>query len=223
MQGKKQGTMANKTVHKTSRIIILYGCPVSGKTTAANKVKDFLAKRGIPAEVISSAKLRLGGKKHGSTKGFVDEEKPATRKVKDRAYKLLCRRAEVCLEKGAVPILDATFHKYGRRKNVYQLARKKGTEVCVLWIVFNNEKAIRKILDKRRKAKKLNMLHTWEQYATMVRQTERLENFELSTKQRLASKVLKVIKFDRERNKVLLHNCAKDMFAKEVAEAVSNG
>src|SRR3989338_7528420 len=101
---------------------MMHGYPTSGKSTAAAKIAEYFAKRGFPAEVLSSSKYRMKGKRHGSTVAFIDETSSRTRKVKEKAYRELCRRAGICLRKGVLPVLDGTFHKLRRRKWVYSLA-----------------------------------------------------------------------------------------------------
>ncbi|MEK6837667.1 MAG: AAA family ATPase, partial [Nanoarchaeota archaeon] len=109
--------------HQAGKVIMLYGHPMSGKTTAAARIQEYLRKTGIPAEIISSAKSRLKGKVHSSTTGFVDEGNARTRSIKDKAYKAVCNAAVKCLSRNVVPILDATFHKLYRREWVYALAK----------------------------------------------------------------------------------------------------
>ena len=158
---------------------MLYGHPMSGKTTAAARIRDRLRKAGIPAEIISSAKSRLKGKAHSSTTGFVDEGNARTRSVKDKAYRGVCNAAVKCLRKNVVPILDATFHKLYRREWVYGLAKSEGAAVYLVWLVHNDEIAIKKCMKERREAGKVSALHTWGQYAIMRQQADRLEDNEL--------------------------------------------
>ena len=199
---------------RAKKIIMLYGYPLSGKSTAASKIEEYLAKSGTAAEIISSAKIRLRGKHHSGSKRFVDEEDKRTKLVKDKAYKELCSLAQRCLRRGVIPILDATFHKYCRRKWVYTLAKKEKAEVYVVWTVFSNEKAIRKLLMKRRLANKRVMLHNWQQYATMASQTEKLDSFELSKNF--------IIRFDRQKNTALILKGSADSFAKLLREAIKS-
>ena len=203
--------------YKINRVIMLYGYPLSGKSTAAAKIRDYLAKKGEPAEIISSAKFRLKGRKHGSSKGFVDEKKESTKRVKDKAYGKLCKRAEICLGSGITPVLDATFHKYYRRKQVYDLTNKWKAETYVVWVTFDNEEAIRDGLRKRMLAKNVVALHTWKQYSTMASQTEKVEDHELA--QKLLG--VKIIKFDRGKMAIKLYGCVNDSFAEELARAIS--
>ncbi|MBI2144296.1 AAA family ATPase [Candidatus Woesearchaeota archaeon] len=209
--------------HQARKLIMLYGCPLAGKSTAAEKIRQFLCNKGMDAMVISSAKLRLHGKRHGSTTAFIDENNRRTRAAKDRAYQKMCVKAEKCLAAGVVPILDATFHLYHRRKRVYETAESHGAQPYVVWLVFGNEAELKKHLRRRMLAKKLNALHTWQQYATMAEQTEGLTDYELAKSRAKREKAaVKIIRFDRGSRKITLHNCSsKDAFARQIISAIT--
>ena len=196
---------------------MLYGNPMSGKTTAAGGIRDYLHKAGMPAEIISSAKLRLKGQPHSSTTGFVDEENARTKKAKDKAYQAMCSAAASCLRKGVVPILDATFHKLYRRKWVYGLATDENAGVYIIWLVFNNDKAIKKCLRERRRAGKVSALHTWEQYIVMRQQADRLEDNELV---KHPDCVAGILQFDRDTGKIRLYG-RMGGFARKMADALT--
>lgn len=187
---------------------MLYGYPLSGKSTAAEKIRQRISN----SEIISSARIRLRGKRHSSTAAFVDEDNPRTRRVKDWAYKRLCSRAKQLLLKGKVPILDATFHRHYRRKWVYGIARKLKAEVYIVWVSFG--KSVASLL--KRRAPEKRALHTPGQYLTMVRQTESLEDYELKKRDGP-----KIIKFDRASHKIRSYSCGNDGFARKVAACVS--
>ena len=204
--------------HHTSKVIVMYGYPLAGKTTAALRIQEYLRKIRIPAEIIGSAKLRLKGKAHSSTTGFVDEENARTKKVKDKAYKAMCKAAASCLRKGAVPILDATFHKLYRRKWVYGIAKSEDAGAYVVWLVFNDERAIKKCLRERREAGKVSALHTWEQYAIMRQQADKLEGAELSKQPRF---LRAIVQFDRGEGTARVYGKA-DNFARQLADALTN-
>ncbi len=201
----------------SKRLIMLYGYPVAGKTTAAARIQEYLRKIRIPAEVIGSAKLRLKGKTHSSATGFVDEGNARTKKVKDKAYKTMCDAAASCLRKGAVPILDATFHKLYRREGVYSLAKSEGAAVYLVWLVNNDEMAVRKCLRERREAGKVSALHTWEQYAIMVSQADKLEDYEIVARPECLACI---VQLDRGTGKARLHGRA-DGFARKLADALT--
>ena len=198
-------------------VILLYGYPMSGKTTAAVKILEYLRKKGTSAKIVSSAKSRLKGKSHSPTAGFVDEKNSRTRSVKDKAYRSVCDAATTCLRENAVPILDATFHKLYRRKWVYELARDWGAAVYVLWLVLNDEKEIKKCLKQRREAGKVSALHTWEQYAVMRKQADRLEDNELVLRPRC---IRAILQFDRGKENATFYGRA-DGFARQLAEVLA--
>ena len=195
---------------------MMHGHPASGKSTAAQKIRDFFLRQGIAAEVISSAKFRLSSRKHGSSVGFVDENNNRSRKVKDKAYRNVCRMAGACLEKSTLPILDATFHKLRRRKWVYSLAAKERARVYVVWTVFRDagSRALPSYLMKRKSSGKIVALHTYAQYEKMVSQTELLGEAELS--------LLKIIRFDWQSRRIKLYNCSRrDSFAMQLVKAIT--
>jgi predicted kinase len=198
------------------KLVMFYGYPLTGKSTASEKIRKLLLNEGIAVEVVSSSKLRLHSKNHSSSKGFINEENKRTKKVKDEAYISVCRKAEICLKKGIVPILDATFHKYIRRKWVYDLAKKQKADVYLLWMEFDDEKNIRKYLSEREDAKKRDKLHTWEQYITMVSQTEKIRDEEIKS----INPVVKVIRFNRGEKKAKFLG-KKDDFGKKLVQAIS--
>ncbi len=197
-------------------IIMLYGHPMSGKTTAAAKIQNYLRKKGILAEIIGSAKHRLKGKAHSSTTGFVDEENVRTKNVKDKAYRGVCKAAAKCLRKNVVPILDATFHKRYRREWVYALAKSEGAAVYLVWLAYDDDKAIKKSLQERREAGKVIALHSWGQYAIMRQQTDRVEDNELVKQPNC---LRGIVQFDRGKGTVRLYGKA-DGFARQLASAV---
>ena len=197
-------------------VIMLYGHPMSGKTTAAARIQSCLRKIGILAEIIGSAKSRLKGKAHSSTTGFVDEENARTRSVKDKAYRSVCNAAVKCLRKNVVPILDATFHKLYRRERVYALAKSGGAAVYLVWLVHSDERAIKKYIRERREAGKVSALHTWGQYAIMRQQTDRLEDNELVKR---PGCLRAIVHLDRDNGTVRIYGKA-DEFARQLAGAV---
>lgn len=210
-------------------IVMMYGYPTSGKTTAAAKIRNYFQAKGVAAEVLSSAKYRLKGRKHSSTVAFIDEKNNRTKKVKDNAYKELCKRARLCLKKGMLPILDATFHKLRRRKWVYSLAAKEKAQVYVVWTVFRggSGKTILNYLRHRKAARKRTMVHTFEQYETMVKQTQRIEDCELAKKdsagKRPRATILRaIIKYDRQTRKAMLLRGKKDWLIMHIIKAVRN-
>ncbi len=204
-------------MHKSGKVIMLYGYPLSGKSTAAAKIRDYLAKKGEHSEIISSAKLRLKGRKHGSTKGFIDERNSRTKAAKDMAYRKMCDVAGKLLQKGIIPIMDATHHLLYRRKWVYDLAAEANADVYVAWMSLGNEKTIRELLRHRMVEKKVSKLHTWEQYETMARQTERLEDNELIEQPGCFAGI---VRFDRGKGTARFYGKA-DRFARQLADAVA--
>ncbi len=195
---------------------MLYGHPMSGKTTAAARIRDCLRNTGIPAEIISSAKNRLKETVHSSTTSFVDEGNARTRSIKDEAYRGVCNVAVKCLRKNVVPILDATFHKLYRREWVYALAKSEGAAVYLVWLVQSDERAIKKHIKERREAEKVSALHTWEQYAIMRQQTDRLEDNELVGQ---TGCLAGIVQFDRGKGTASVYGKA-DGFARQLADAV---
>lgn len=195
---------------------MLYGHPMSGKTTAAARIQSCLRKIGILAEIIGSAKSRLKGKVHSSTTGFVDEGNARTRSAKDKAYRSVCNAAVKCLRRNVVPVLDATFHKLYRREWVYALAKSEGAAVYLVWLVFNDEKAIKRSMKERREAGKVSALHTWGQYAIMRQQADRLEDNELVKR---PGCLRAIVQLNRDKGAVRVYGKA-DGFTTLLADAV---
>ena len=114
-----------------------------------------------------------------------------------------------------VPILDATFHKLYRREWVYALAKSEGAAVYLVWLVFNDEKAIKRSMKERREAGKVSALHSWGQYAIMRQQTDRIEDNEL-VKQ--PSGLRAIVQLDRGKGIALVYGKAGG-FARQLASA----
>lgn len=192
------------------------GYPLSGKSTIANVIKNSFEEKSQKYTIIKTVEMRLRGKKVKFTKASIDESIEETRKEKDMSYKLLCERAEEEIKNGNNIILDATFHKFYRRKWVYELAKKFNVNLVVLWVSFNNKSKIKGFLKERRENPdfKDKVLNSWEQYTTMVRQTDRLQDFEIKNKL-----MVKIIHVDRDNNELILYNCdKKDSLIKELCQ-----
>lgn len=200
---------------------MLHGYPVSGKSTAAHQIRYVLESRHYKADIIKSVAMRYGDIKDTKLReDFVDENVESTRKEKDTAYHLLCKIAEETVNKNIIPILDATFHKYYRRKWVYNIAEKLGADVIVVWLEHEDEVRIKKILKKRRKNRDLRdrILCTWGQYKTMVGQTDSITDYEIKNKEKI-----KILKSNRTNNTLNIYNCAKDEpFISLICEALQD-
>lgn len=184
-------------------IIMLHGNPLSGKSTAARKIKDNLDKNGFRAEIIKSVSTRLK-KRNIFSRDFVDENIEETKKEKDDAYKSLCIIAENNINKKIIPILDATFHKNYRREWVYEVGKKTNSDVIIVWLEFSDADGIKKMLKLRRDNHNLkdNILSIWGQYMTMVQQMDSIKNHEIEGNEKA-----KMIRFDREKRSFNFYNC----------------
>lgn len=188
-------------------IIMLHGHPLSGKSTAANKIEEFLDKNGLKADIVKSVATRYKEtEREDLTKDFIDETIEKTRKEKDDSYRALCRIAEEKVKEGVIPILDATFHKHYRREWAYDLGKKLDADVYVIWIEFDDVEGAKKMLEQRQNNHDFrdSILSKWEQYDLMVRQTEKIEDNEIKDK-----KKIKIIRFDRARSSFKFYNCSK--------------
>lgn len=152
-------------------IIMLYGLPVSGKSTLAKALQD----QGLGI-IIKSVLTRDPKSTRKFTTASIDETVEKTKKEKDDSYKKLLELAELELKKGNTPILDATFHKQYRRQWVYNLCEELNQKLILIWCAWDDEQAIKEVLRKRHedKSTKDNVLDTWEQYMMMKSQTESL-------------------------------------------------
>jgi len=101
--------------------------------------------------------------------------------------------AEKEIKIGVIPILDATFHKKYRREWVYALSRKIGRELYLIWCICNDDRIIKKELEKRKKnaLNKDNILNEGGQYCIMKDQFEELDDDEIRN--------VKIIKIFREK------------------------
>lgn len=201
-------------------IIMLHGDPLSGKSTAAQKIKDTFEKNNINSKVIKSVVTRYKKSENIKfTRKSIDENIKNTKKEKDNAYRTLCLTAEGC-KNDNVLILDATFHKYYRRKWIYDLNKRRNTKVIILWLEFNDEDGIKEFLKKRQKNHdfKDNILHTLEQYKTMVNQTDSIKDHEIKKNRKI-----KIIRFNRTKNHFKFYNCNEsEMIISLICNALQN-
>lgn len=193
---------------------MMHGNPLCGKSTTANLIKKHFEKKDQKYSIVKSVEMRYGGKRVKFTKECVDETIEKTKNEKDKCYKEVCRKAEEEILKGNNVIIDATFHKLYRRRWVYELVKEFNANFIILWFSFNNEDEIREFLKQRRDNPDFRdrILHTWDQYSIMVKQTDKLENFEFKNK---------IIYFDRDTKKIKLYNCdTNDELARELCHTI---
>ncbi|MCX6707637.1 MAG: AAA family ATPase [Candidatus Woesearchaeota archaeon] len=200
-------------------IIMLHGHPLSGKSTAANKIKEFLDNNGLRADIVKSVATRYNeAEKKELTKDFIDEKIEKTKKEKDNSYMALCSIAEEKVKGDIIPILDATFHKHYRREWVYDLSKKLDANVYIIWIEFDDIKKIKKMLEQRQNNHDFrdNILSKWEQHALMVEQTDSIIDNELKNNENI-----KMIRFDRAKKSLKFYNCSiKEKIVSLVCEAL---
>ncbi|MBL7050882.1 AAA family ATPase [Candidatus Woesearchaeota archaeon] len=197
------------------KLIMLYGFPLSGKSTVAKKLKDSFSKKNIDCEIIKSVSTRFKVDEHIKfTKKSIDETNEETRREKDDSYRKLCDLVESS-DKDII-ILDATFHKQYRRNWVYDIAEKNDYELYVLWTIFNSKEVINNYLDERKKNPdfKDKVLDSIDQYECMVEQTDKLDDSEFDN--------IKIIKFVREKKDISFYNCEENGFAKEISKIIKN-
>ena len=156
-------------------IIMLYGLPVSGKSTLAKALQE----KGLGI-IIKSVLTRDPRSTKKFTTASIDETVEQTKKEKDESYKKLFELAEQEINQGHNPILDATFHKRYRRQWAYDLAKRLNQQLILIHCNWDDEQGIKAILEKRHEdnSTKDNVLDTWEQYMTMKSQTEALTSEE---------------------------------------------
>lgn len=200
-----------------NKIIMLYGMPMSGKSFAAKKLTDYFSGKNIECEIIKTVSTRYGGKKVKFTVESIDEAIEETRIEKDGSYKKQLELAKESIKKGKLPILDATYHKFYRRVWAYKLAEQTNSELVVVWMSFDNHKEIKRLLKERRNNPdyKDKVLDSWEQYTTMVKQTDKIEDYELKNRMKI-----KIIKYDRISNNFEFYNCRDKGFVGEIIKAL---
>lgn len=109
-------------------VIMLHGLPGSGKSFVASRIQSV-----FPRSVVLKSITRR--KVSGFGVVLFDESCPQTREDKDESYHALCSDARAVIERGGIPVLDATFHKQYRREWVYGLADSLGAKVIVIDVV----------------------------------------------------------------------------------------
>lgn len=201
-----------------NRIIMLYGAPMSGKSVAAKKLVAHFAEEDVECEVIKTVSTRYQGRKVKFTVESIDETIEKTRIEKDESYRAQIELAKTVLEHGKLPILDATYHKFYRRKWAYEMAKQTHSELVVLWLVFGNEAELRKSIKERSENPdyKDKVLDSWEQYMTMVKQTDKIEDFELARKM-----PVNIVRYNREKGTFRFY-CSKTEFVYEIVSALKS-
>lgn len=198
---------------------MIHGLPLSGKSTAAKRIKEYLEKYGLKADILKSVSTRYGDKrKEELTKDFIDETLEITRKEKDCAHRALCSLAEDKMKSGIIPILDATFHKLYRRRWVHDLGKRLDAEVYVISLKFDDVERIDEMLRQRQENHDFNdnILSRWEQYALMAEQADAITDDEAKDYDNI-----KIIKFDRKENSFRFHGCdKKDKMASMICKAL---
>lgn len=163
-------------------LIMFIGDPFSGKSFLADKIKFFLDSEGIPAFIIKTVSARFNDKKDFKfTAQHVDESIASTKAEKDSSYKALLHLAKEILERGGIPILDATFHKKYRREWIYQFCKGQGISLLVVNTIFTDKDVIMKQISSRQSNQdyKDNILASFDAYELMVRQKDNLSDQEI--------------------------------------------
>lgn len=197
---------------------MLYGAPMSGKSVAAKKLVAHFAEEGVDCEVVKTVSTRYHGKKVKLTVESIDETIEKTRIEKDESYRAQIELAKTALEHGKLPVLDATYHKFYRREWAYEMAKQTHSELVVLWLVFGNEAELKKSIKERSENPdyKDNVLDCWDKYMTMVRQTDKIEDFELARKM-----PVNIVKYNREKGTIRFY-CTKTGFVDEIVSALKS-
>ncbi|MBS3085503.1 histidine phosphatase family protein [Candidatus Pacearchaeota archaeon] len=125
---------------KTS-VIMLYGLPVSGKTTASRKIRDYFEK-DINIEVISTFKIR----EEKNLINLYSEEQ------RERVYDEICKVLEEKLQKNIYKciILDGNFNKKERRQKVYNVLKRYNCDFYIIECFIENTNEIKKRLSERK-------------------------------------------------------------------------
>lgn len=196
-------------------IIMMHGNPLSGKSTVARSLKLFFGRTGLKADIIKSAKTRFETSIPQFTKRLVDEKNCTTRMEKDKSYLKMLEIADEKIDKGIIPILDATFHRKRRRLWVYEFATTRNIPLLIVklhaWNI-NAKLNVRQLLANRRKKHSHdNFVNTYGIYKTMCEQMQPITTAEIS------SKNISIITVDRKTNNVeFTGKLTKSMLIKQV-------
>lgn len=188
----------------------MHGYPSSGKSTLAAKIKNKLG-----YTLIKSVETRFSGAKVKFSVDDIDESIPETRASKDMSYWKMVELGEEGITQGKDVILDATFHRFYRRKWVYDLAKRLNLSPIIIWVTYKEDP---KVFEERRNNPdfKDNILDSYEQYEKMVSQTDGLKDAELDRKYADT----RIIKYDRNDNTVTLVNCEEDPEIEVISSAI---
>lgn len=150
-------------------IIMMHGLPGTGKSWLADNITKHIPRSTI-LKTVNYRKTHFAGPEQ------FDEERAETRNEKDASYKALIKEARQVLDRGGIPILDATFHKRHRREWAYTLAEETGAQHIILSTECNEETVYERLKKRTFQTDEDAFLKTPESFKIMKAQTDTLSN-----------------------------------------------
>lgn len=122
--------LGQKKSHFRKRIVVMCGCPGTGKTTIARRIHQVMNSTSVIIHRDSIQELHLGKGNHylldnNVMPAQIDQEVLKQAKKQLREYDII--------------ILDAGFREYSKRQQVYKFAQKYRCEVVVIHCICNDE------------------------------------------------------------------------------------
>jgi predicted kinase len=116
-------------------IVVVFGLPGTGKSFFSKHFAEEAGARHLNTDIIRE-KLDL--------KGRYDK------KAKQLVYKELHKRTRKEVQNGSDVIVDGTFHKYQRRKEITEMANEKNVQIHFIEVKATDE-TVKERLEKNRK------------------------------------------------------------------------
>lgn len=158
-------------------IVFMSGYTGVGKSTLALKISKMFNTRLFHSAVIRK-NLGLAPKKEDLNK-FFDYRKGLRKDVDKKVYREMAMLAEKETTKGYDVILDAGHFFSWQRNAIYKKASLTGAEVVAIRVIYDDEKEIKRRLEKRAnefEKSPLNETPSWNTYIATKELTEPIEN-----------------------------------------------
>ena len=185
---------------KSGYVLATLGHTAAGKTTLSKFLVSIMDNIGGELKYIEEGKIKRGLVEDYSTKDSLNEE------LRNRAYKMAIDSVKDTIEQKNA-LIDASFHKYSRRKMLYDmmLLKEKSTFLVWLYCFCPNVEKVKDRINKRKDANNNNMIKVAENQAdSMEIYNHIIETFDLPSIEEVPSQInCAIISFNTDANTIV--------------------